>query len=103
VAPVSGTTNRTKVVEQVYITQSNAARIAYRINPVALSLLTGEVYRRDIPMLSNRERLQLLAVRKFFENPELVVAHYVGVVRSMDDSSMVCCGCGRNSKWMYVT
>ena len=74
---------------RVYITQSNAARIVYRVDRKMLSHLSGEIYTKRIFILSDGEKRRLLAIRKFFEDPELFIESYYGAARRQNDEDMV--------------
>ena len=74
---------------QVYITQSNAARIVYRVDRTMLQGLEGEIYTKRIFILSDGEKRRLLAIRKFFEDPELFIESYFGAARRQNDEDMV--------------
>jgi hypothetical protein len=56
---------------------------------VDLTNLRGDVYTRPIFILTDWEKRRLLAVRKFFENPELFIEQFFGHARTKDDQHMV--------------
>ena len=73
----------------VYVTQSNAASIVYKVNRAELGNLDGEVYTKRIIILSEGEKRRLLAIRKFFEDPELFIDRYFGNAREQRDEDLV--------------
>jgi hypothetical protein len=74
----------------VHITQSNAVRVVYQIDWTELNDLDGdEAYTKKILILSNREKQQLLAIRKFFEEPELFIDRYFGNAREQNNENLV--------------
>lgn len=73
----------------VYITQSNAASIVYKIDRTELGHLDGEVYTKRIIILSEHEKRRLLVIRKFFEDPELFIDRYFGNAREQRDEDLV--------------
>jgi hypothetical protein len=61
---------------KVYITISRLKNILSEIPMQSLSSLTGTLYKRNIFIFSDRERLRLMAVKSFFEDSEAFIGRY---------------------------
>lgn len=60
----------------VFITTANARNIVKEISPARLRSLNGPLYKRAIYVFGSTDKLRLLAIREFFNNPELFIKNY---------------------------
>jgi hypothetical protein len=71
-----------------FITLSNTRRIIFNTD-LKDRELTGDLYKKSISIFSKLERSRLLAINKFFENPDVFLKDIYKPIKTQDTETFI--------------